>query len=307
MMRSRDIAEQFSKYQRRLADNGEITHRKPATENVPLLTIITPVLNQRAAVAQALDSVRAQTCHAIEHIVVDGGSVDGTYELLWERREDIDILIRGTDKGPSDAINKGLVQCRGAFICCLYSDDVWDSDYVTNSLAALRRPRADFVYGDIVAVRPGRAGLLVKGESNYTPSIRYNAPRLNYCTLMFARHCLDAVGLWNPMLYYSSDYDWILRCHLAGLRGQYDPSIRMFFGTSGISSRHPIAAQLEVRGVALSHGGAWPLVNLAFLRNICSQLSRAILALLLPDAWFYFLLEKYGRSGTRRHDDGPTN
>lgn len=92
--------------------------------NRPLLTIVTPCLNSAATLAQALESVRAEELgEAIEHIVVDGGSVDGTLELLaaaprisWQSEP---------DDGLSDAMNKGVSRARGQFIGWLNADDFY--------------------------------------------------------------------------------------------------------------------------------------------------------------------------------------
>ena len=85
-------------------------------------SIVTPTYNRRDMLVEALDSARAQDWPALEHIVVDGGSTDGTLDLVRSRAEL--CLIEGPDKGVYDALNKGIAAATGDVICFLNSDDV---------------------------------------------------------------------------------------------------------------------------------------------------------------------------------------
>ena len=87
-------------------------------------SIITPTFNRRDMLSEALDSVSRQDWPEVEHIVVDGGSTDGTLELVTSRPTL--RLIGGPDKGVYDALNKGIAAATGEIVCFLNSDDVFE-------------------------------------------------------------------------------------------------------------------------------------------------------------------------------------
>jgi glycosyltransferase involved in cell wall biosynthesis len=89
----------------------------------PSITVVTPCLNARATLEEALASVRSQDYDRVEHVVVDGGSTDGTVELL-EKAEGI-RFVSEPDRGLSDAMNKGIGMATGDVIGWLNADDIY--------------------------------------------------------------------------------------------------------------------------------------------------------------------------------------
>src|SRR4029079_2623963 len=98
----------------------------PAVPTRPLVSVVTPTLNQARFLERTLASVRGQTYPNIEHIVVDGGSTDGALEILErERRAGTLRTTSGPDAGMYDAVNKGLGMATGEVLAYLNSDDAW--------------------------------------------------------------------------------------------------------------------------------------------------------------------------------------
>src|SRR5660397_194952 len=118
----------------------------------PLVTVVTPTLERRERLAHTLKSVAVQTYPNIEHIVVDGGSTDGTRQMLeeWERKQGV-RWISEPDEGIYHAVNKGFDMANGTVFCYLNSDDLFFPWSVAVAVDALRR--ADLVYGDAVILR----------------------------------------------------------------------------------------------------------------------------------------------------------
>lgn len=119
-------------------------------QSLPLVSIITPSFNQASFIKQTIDSILMQDYPHIEHIVVDGGSKDGTvailqqYSHLGERFR----YVSEPDRGQSHAINKGLKMARGEIIGWLNSDDTYFPGAVTKAVAALlAHPDWGVVYG----------------------------------------------------------------------------------------------------------------------------------------------------------------
>src|SRR4051812_45646954 len=123
----------------------------------PLLSIVTPCLNSASTLREAIASVRAQGLgDALEHVVVDGGSTDGTIEIL---RDAPDVSWASEpDRGLSDAMNKGVNRARGTFIGWLNADDY----YLPGALERVRsellaQPAAGWLPGPCLIVdRDGR-------------------------------------------------------------------------------------------------------------------------------------------------------
>src|SRR5512143_842563 len=120
----------------------------------PTVSIVTPTLNQARFLRRTLDSVRAQTYPVSEHIVVDGGSTDGTLDILAREGERPALQwTSGPDGGMYEAVNKGLAMASGEILGYLASDDVylpWTIEAVVEAFAA--RPTVDIVFGDGITI-----------------------------------------------------------------------------------------------------------------------------------------------------------
>lgn len=137
---------------------------------LPLVTILTPTYNRESMLADSLASVRSQDYPKIEHIVIDGGSSDGTVELL--RRAEQSWGVRwssGSDGGMYEALNTGLEMASGRIVGWLNSDDwlmPWTVTTVVEEMCQHAYPHA--VFGDYLAIEPDdpRARLQVYGQFN---------------------------------------------------------------------------------------------------------------------------------------------
>jgi len=114
----------------------------------PLVSIVTPSFNSARYLAETIESVLSQDHPAIEYIVVDGGSTDETMQIL-DRYAGRLRLITGRDKGPSDAIHKGLRDARGEIFTWLNADDTFVPGAVATAVQHLSsHPETDVVYGE---------------------------------------------------------------------------------------------------------------------------------------------------------------
>jgi glycosyltransferase involved in cell wall biosynthesis len=117
------------------------------------VSIITVCFNSSATIRETVESVLSQDYADIEYIIVDGGSTDGTLEIIAEYRDRIQVVISEPDGGIYDAMNKGLRLARGAIVGMLNSDDIYvDSRVVTELIAALQRAGVDAVFADLLYV-----------------------------------------------------------------------------------------------------------------------------------------------------------
>lgn len=112
--------------------------------SAPLVSVIVPTYQRRASALEAVDCVFAQTYPAVELIVVDDGSTDGTSQAL-AGRDDL-ILLRQPHAGPAAARNRGLAVARGELVAPLDSDDLWDETFLEQAVGALLEHEADLVF-----------------------------------------------------------------------------------------------------------------------------------------------------------------
>lgn len=203
------------------------------------MSIITAVYNRVDTVAAALASVQAQRDVPIQHIVIDGGSTDGTLDILHEHRQRIAVLISEPDQGIYDALNKGLACATGDIVGVLHSDDVYADEHVLGRVAAaFAEPHVDAVYGDLDYVtsrgrvlRHWRAGPFVPGRLAWG----WMPP---HPTLHVRRSAYERLGGFRTDFRIAADYELVLRLlGRGGLAACYIPEtlVRMRWG--GASNR----------------------------------------------------------------------
>ncbi|HXG26488.1 MAG TPA: glycosyltransferase family 2 protein, partial [Candidatus Binatia bacterium] len=186
--------------------------------NRPLVSVVTPTLNQAVFLESTLGSVLAQTYPNVEHIVVDGGSTDGTLELLNKARDAGTVrFISEPDGGMYEAINKGLAMAKGEVLAYLNSDDAylpWAIETVMQVFES--RPEVDFVYGDGVKVEDGTG---VQRLRLFPPFDRVSLA--NYESLMqpavfWGRALSERLGGFDRDMRFVADLDFWLRASAAG-------------------------------------------------------------------------------------------
>lgn len=123
---------------------------------LPKVSIVTVCYNSAKTIVDTLESVRSQTHPNIEHIVVDGGSDDGTMEIVADHRQSLGPVISEPDNGLYDAMNKGIRMASGDIVGILNSDDFYENDEVITAIveAFQADQTLDIVFGDVVFVTP---------------------------------------------------------------------------------------------------------------------------------------------------------
>lgn len=118
------------------------------------ISIITVVYNNKEYIKSAIESVLNQTYTNIEYIVVDGGSTDGTLDVIEQYINRISKVIHGPDKGMYDALNKGLMAASGQVVGVLHSDDLFASNTIIEQVAnAFEQYKCQFLYGNLQYVQ----------------------------------------------------------------------------------------------------------------------------------------------------------
>lgn len=218
-------------------------------------SIVTPTWNCVDLVAETLDSILAQGEWLGELIVVDGGSTDGTLELLQDyAARDRRIHWRSEpDDGIADAFNKGLDRAQYPWIGILAAGDRFVSGGLARVAATIAaHSDVDVVHGDLVRLDEAGRPLFVITPSGLK-TVWHQMP-VNHPATFVSRSAYDQVGRFDVGLRIAMDYDLILRLYRAGRKFVYLPQPLTEMRYGGVSDNRLLAGLQEVRRVALRQG-----------------------------------------------------
>jgi len=177
----------------------------------PLVSVLTPSFNQRQWLGETLDSVARQTYPHLEHVVVDGGSTDGSVDVLHGALP-AGSWVSEPDGGQSDALNKAFARSRGEIIGWLNSDDAYLFDDVVESVVEYfhAHPDADVVYGHAALVSENGSLLHVMWMPPYSKGRLWRENFISQPAVFIRRRALED-GFLDESFHYTMDHELWLR------------------------------------------------------------------------------------------------
>ncbi len=174
----------------------------------PIISVITVVYNGEKYLEQTIQSVCNQTYPNIEYIVIDGGSTDGTLEIIKQYQSHIAYWVSEPDQGIYDAMNKGIQKATGAWLHLLNADDYYyDEQALTRAVAQLQSDRTNY-FSMILEFPEGR-------RRDYKFPFQhwklYISAFLPHPALIVSKQQYQQVGLYDSSLKVAADHDLILR------------------------------------------------------------------------------------------------
>lgn len=205
------------------------------------ISVVTAVFNRAGTVRAAIDSVQAQTYFPVEHVIQDGGSKDGTLDIIREAANSATRIVSERDSGIYDAINRGIGNASGDVIGLMHSDDMFAGPHVLAKVAdAFSDSAVDGVYGDLQYVAADNPNRVVRHwkSSEYAPAKLREGWMPPHPTLYLRRAVFEQHGLYDTDLQIAADYDAILR-YLAkgGITLAYIPEVLVKMRVGGESNR----------------------------------------------------------------------
>lgn len=259
------------------ATSSDQSQEKPSPPQQQLLvTIITVVLNGADALAATIASVQQQTYPHIEYIVIDGGSTDGTSEIIQQYSSTIDKIVSEADQGIYDAMNKGVNLSTGQIIGLLNAGDCYRPEAIASVVAAYQNssPLDD---QDCVLVAAGLEVITDSGLHYLKKPNILSIDRdlsLPHPSLFVTKAVFDRFGLFTSSYAIAADYDFVLRtyrhCQILLL-----PEITTIMSPLGKSRNYWLTAN-EAHVARLANGGSLPSSYFRLLLKrlrICTHLT----------------------------------
>lgn len=224
----------------------------------PRISVCIVVFNGRAHIADALDSVLDQKYRNVELLVVDGGSTDGTLDVLSQYADRISKVVSEPDRGIYDAMNKACAMAQGDWLIFLGCDDV-----LLDSLAAAAeklRDRASVYYGNVIWRSTGR----VYGGA----FSKYRLMQSNIChqSIFYPRQVYQATS-YNRKYRYLADYEYNIKLIGRGVRFEYIDVNVAIYNDAGASMNGDAEFERDkLRLVRDNFGRSWEMLKR--LRNL---------------------------------------
>ena len=226
----------------------------------PLVSIITPSLNQSGFIEDTIRSVLDQDYQNLEYIIVDGGSIDGSLEIIEHYADRLAWWVSEPDKGQTDAINKGFAKAKGEIFAWLNSDDTYRHEAVSEAVNYLNsHPKIGMVYGDanLIDNHGNLVGRFPARPTDYR-RLRRGYVHIPQQAAFFRSRYWREVGPLDPSFYFAMDYDlWVRIAGVAPIA--YHPKVWANFRLHG-SAKTVTADERcwpEMLRVHFRDGGNW--------------------------------------------------
>lgn len=250
-----------------------------ASTNKPLVTIVTPSYNQAPYLEETIKSVLSQTYNKIEYIIIDGGSEDGSLDVIRKYADYLAHWVSEKDRGQTEAINKGFDLARGEILAWINSDDTLLPNAVEEAVQFLQaNQEIGLVYGDANYIDE-KSRVIGKFPASQTDlkRLRRGYVHIPQQASFFRKTLWDQVGPLDPEFFFAMDYDlWVRIASVSEIR--YVPrtwaNFRLHRDAKTINADE--RCWPEMLEVHFRDGGSWfaPIVMKYYLRKLAAPFIR---------------------------------
>jgi glycosyltransferase involved in cell wall biosynthesis len=202
------------------------------------ISVITVVLNDRYGLVKTLTSLSHIDKDSYEHVIIDGGSTDGSLDVLNNFSERIDVVISESDNGTYDAMNKGVLNATGGVICFLNAGDSVLNGYISHPTSCFSENNdIDYCYAGVILHGNDKERLYIPRE--VTPASEYlQAMPFPHPGLFAKKELFDNIGYFDLSKKITADHEWIVRVLLSKAKGMRINHGVVKFNLDGMSLSH---------------------------------------------------------------------
>ncbi len=218
-------------------------------KNNPKISIITVVYNGEKYLEDTIKSVINQTYSNIEYIIIDGGSTDGTVDIIKKYEDKIAYWISEKDRGIYDAINKGIKVSSGDYIGVIGGDDTYYIDAIEAIANNINKSdkKIDLIYGNIAYVDENNT--VLKKKKSSLPNEKFfmiKGMSIPHIGSFVRSDIYGQYGDYDLSFKYASDYEYYLKLYLNNIHIDYIDHYITNFRNTGVTNNYMLQSNIEV-------------------------------------------------------------
>lgn len=186
----------------------------------PILSIVTVVLNGEKYLEECIKSIISQENDKLEYIIVDGGSHDGTLDIIKQYGDFLDYWVSEKDDGIYHAMNKGVKLANGKYVWLVNSDDYLENGIIDKILKFIVEHEYELLHGNLAYVSENRTRIRIVRPAEYYIMALFKTP-FKHPTCIISQNLYKRIGLYDTTLKTASDYDFMLRAIKGSVKSKY--------------------------------------------------------------------------------------
>lgn len=255
------------------AQGGKRTKNKNSgdTHNSPIISVMTISLNSRGSIENTIKSILNQPLHDSEFLVIDGGSTDGTVNVIKEYEDSIDYWLSEPDRGVSHAFNKGIKLASGKYVIVVNADDMLEAGVLSQLCELCRHSDEDVICGAVRFCENGREIMVSYPDINRL----LIETSVHHAGVLIRKNSFEEYGLYDESFKYAMDYELLLRFKLSNAKfiaANIIVAERTLGGLS-YSNRHgALLETMRARGKYFSYTNAIAVFAYVYLKDMMGRL-----------------------------------
>ena len=228
----------------------------------PIISIVTICFNSANTVEETIKSVLGQDYPLLDYVIIDGGSTDGTVDILSRYKHRFGYFCSEPDNGISDAFNKGIKNAKGDIICIINSDDILLPGAL-NAVAEYYEEGVDIYRGNVI-IRNKDTGFAGRDIPSMKFPLMPFFVNVDHQGTFVTAQAHKKWGYYDTKFKYMMDHDFLARCYQGGAKFKYMPVDVAEFRLGGVSVASIRQKKYDLEHIVLNNGGGRMLAKFCY-------------------------------------------